>query len=62
MNMAANGRRIEGLNKYELQIATLNRVYTIELHRPNLDFIINYIENLVGENNEYTINYIKEIT
>lgn len=53
---------IPGLNKYELQIETLKKVLTIQLYRPNLDFIERYMENLVGDGKEYTINYIKEIT
>lgn len=52
---------ISSLNKYELQIETPARTITVQLYRPNLDFIERYIENLVGENITYVIKYIKQL-
>jgi hypothetical protein len=49
------------LNKYELQVETPNRTITIQIQRPNLDYIDQYIKNLVGENITYDIKYIKQI-
>lgn len=49
------------LNKYELQVETPVKTITVQIYRPNLDFIDRYIKNLVGENITYDIKYIKQL-
>jgi hypothetical protein len=55
MNMEANKR-------YEISITVNDTPIIVKLQRPNLEYIDKYFENLAGEDNEYIINYIKELT
>jgi hypothetical protein len=49
------------VKKFEISLTVNGRIIIIKIQRPGLNYIDNYFENLAGENNEYIINYIKEI-
>ena len=55
MNMEANKR-------YEISVVVNGKTIIIKIQRPSLEYIDKYFENLAGEDNEYIINYIKELT
>jgi hypothetical protein len=47
--------------KYEISLTVNGRIIIIKIQRPGLEYIENYFQNLAGEDNEYTVNHIKEI-
>jgi hypothetical protein len=49
------------VKKYEISLTIDGRTIIIKIQRPGLEYIENYFQNLAGEDNEYTVNYIKEI-
>lgn len=55
MNMETNKR-------YEISVVVNGKTIIIKIQRPSLEYINKYFENLAGEDNEYIINYIKELT
>jgi hypothetical protein len=49
------------VKKYEISLTINDRTIIIKIQKPGLEYIENYFQNLAGEDNEYTVNYIKEI-
>jgi hypothetical protein len=49
------------VKKYEISLTIDGKTIIIKIQRPDLKYIENYFQNLAGENNEYIVNYIKEI-
>jgi hypothetical protein len=49
------------VKKYEISLTVNGKIIIIKIQRPGLNYIDNYFENLAGEDNDYFINYIKEI-
>ena len=49
------------VKKYEISLTINGKNVIIKIQRPGLEYINNYFENLAGDNNEYIVNYIKEL-